>query len=433
MISNFNKNLTLTRYVFSKCFSIQNITGLKINVKCKPDMLKDAMNIFLKNNVNITHISSKPPLFQTEQDKEVSVFVDMEGKETDKHIQSAVLELKLIYDNVAFSKIEQMPWFPQSRKDLNQFGNNFRAVDNQIKPNHVGSTDPEFLKRREEIIRITSNSKISDTICVPEIKYTEEENETWEAAFKILKPLYDKHATKEFNDSIQALLAEGAIKVNEVPQIKTISEFLNKKSNFLFRPVGGKLTVREFLNSLAFRVFTCKQYIRHSSQPIYTDSPDIIHEVLGHVPMLANKDFADIIQLIGIGSLGASDEGLNKLANIFWHIAENGVTTQNGERKVYGGANTNSVVEMEYNLSEEIEVCPFDIEKMAMQSYDIYEDTYKVFLTPELLVLKKELEDYVVKLAKPFNLTYNTRINTVKIDRSIEFRKETIIDESKTY
>lgn len=414
------KKLSFSEQYASAGSGMKGVQGRKkTSLQCslessRPGAAVDVLLPFKEAGINIHHISNRPRSYESKCQFQ-TMFLDVDAHISDPKMQKVVEALKTLCPAVSVVGSWNVPWYPNSIEGLDNLDQTTLAAGGDLQDDpenpHPGFHDKEYRARRKEIADNAMSYRYGQKI--PEVKYTQQEIDAWSLIWDKLTALYPTHACRQYNRVLPLLIENAGYHRRNIPQLQDISEYLREATGFTVRPVTGLLTSRDFLNALAFRVFFSTQYIRHYSQPLYTPEPDVVHEVMGHVPLFADPDFADFSQAIGIASLGATEDGITELARCYWYTVEFGLCRQPGGIRAFGAGILSSFGELQYSLSDQPKYLPWDPFVAAKMPFPItkYQPTY--FVADDFTDALKKLKQFTEQLDTPIKIVYNEHTKKV--------------------
>ncbi len=268
----------------------------------------------------------------------------------------------------------------------------------ELEAGHPGEHDQEYIQRRKELFALCRKHRL-ERLGPPMIEYTPEETRIWRKVSPKLNELHFKYACQMYNQAKRDL----EITKTEIPQLRLLSQQLERVTNMHLVPAEGALPYRTFYEYIAQRGFPVTQFIRHGSHPEFTPEPDMIHDCLGHVPPLMIQDYAELLTLIGkaVATTNKGDQVL-ALKRFSWFSIEFGLIEEAGETKVFGAGILSSTGEIPYSLhSPEVTRKPFVTDVVIATDYDPSRMQDHLFIAPSLPFLRRELEGLVRRFGIP--------------------------------
>ncbi len=272
------------------------------------------------------------------------------------------------------------------------------ATELELEPGHPGIGDAAYVRRRKELFALCRKHRL-ERLGPPVIDYTPEETRIWRDVSPKLDELHVRYASSIYMKAKRDL----AITDQAIPQLRTLGERIRRETAMHLVPAEGALPYRTFYESIAERGFPVTQFLRHGSHPEFTPEPDMIHDCLGHVPPLMNRDYAELLTLIGkAAATTPHGDQVLALKRFSWFSIEFGLIEEASETKVFGAGILSSTGEIPYSLfSPEVIRQPFVTNVVIETDYDPSRMQDHLFIAPSLQFLRRELEALVKRLNIP--------------------------------
>ena len=209
-------------------------------------------------------------------------------------------------------------------------------------------------------------------------EFTDDDHAVWDLLFARQVELLGSRVVTPFLDGIDLL----RLSHPGVPDLDELNQILGPRTGWRTVAVTGLVPDDIFFAMLRERVFPVGNFIRAREQLDYLEEPDCFHDLFGHIPMLADHDFAAMIEHVGrLGTAAiASGEG-ERVARIYWHSVEFGLAREDGELKILGAGLASSFGEAHFSLeSEAVERLPFSVPCAVRTAYrnDAFQPLYLV-------------------------------------------------------
>lgn len=223
-------------------------------------------------------------------------------------------------------------------------------------------------------------------------KFNPEEDQTWGELFIRQEKKRAQQMHPVFEEGLSILEMDST----RVPDLNRVNRILLSRTGFKGVPVTGHEDPRSFFPMLARGEFPIGNFIRDRNDINYTPAPDVFHDLYGHLPFYANRDYADFSRDFGTRASKYIENPalLRQWERLFWFGLEFPLIKTPEGKRIFGAGLASSFGESAYALGAEPEVVPFDIEKIRIQEFRIDEFQQRLFILENTSQLYSCLDEF---------------------------------------
>ena len=231
--------------------------------------------------------------------------------------------------------------------------------------------------------------------------YTVKDQKVWHELYQRQITQIHLYASKAY---IQGMDSCG-FTADEIPLITDVNKRLLAITGWQIEIVAGLIDNKSFFELLGEKKFPASTWLRKMEALDYLEEPDMFHDVLGHVPLLATKDFCGFLEKLAVIALRHidNDDTIEAISRLYWYTVEFGLIQEGNALKIYGAGILSSSGETYYSLHSDIpKRLPYNVAEILGIPYIKDKFQLQYFIIPSYKYLYDSLEE----LDTIFNMTF---------------------------
>jgi len=223
-------------------------------------------------------------------------------------------------------------------------------------------------------------------------QFSEHDSETWSLLYEKQLPHAQEYASRIWLEGLEKL----ELSADGIPDFNALDRRFQDLVDWELVSTPVQFSDgQEWFEHLAERKFLITEYIREREDLDYTPMPDIWHDAFGHLPLMANRRYADYVQEFAKYALQFSKEDRKSLGSLWWYTIEFGFMMEDGEMKAFGAGLMSSPGEIQHAYSDSVLKVPYSLEEFEKIDPSPRAMHHKLFVLESMEELEQSVVDWV--------------------------------------